>query len=74
MKEEITGEGHGIPHFTTEQIIYRHTQFLADNIKAGKFDGGMQLGPIIVEAPSWVADFKTQRLESKAVMTNQIGF
>jgi hypothetical protein len=73
-EEQVGDERNLLPQGASQEITGPHPEFLADEVDAGEFDGGMDLVPAVVERRGRVAYFPLQGFELKGIVSGEVGF
>jgi hypothetical protein len=73
-KKQIAGKFDLVAQLAAENIVDGNIKELPNNIETGKFESGMYLSSVIVQAGGWVTDFKSQCFLFKWIVTKEIGF
>src|SRR3954462_10696457 len=71
--EEIAGEPHVVAQLTSEQVIHRLIQLLADQIETSEFERRKKLRPVVVQTCGGIRDLETERFELKRIVPLEVG-
>ncbi len=71
-EETVGGERNAVAQTAAEDFRYRHAPGLAQDVQAGKFERGEDLGAVVVEGRGGIGDEEAHFLKARGVMAHQV--
>ena len=70
-EEQVAGEWDRVTQLAAEQVVHGHVESLADDVKAGELDRGVDLQAVVVQRRRGIADLEPERREIEHVVPDQ---